>query len=102
MSNNAPFSSTVEVHSPECSYSQQMPVCKEGQSDHRWSGWPGAFCLDCHIGDPAESCMGGCKCECHEAFWQEYEEWAIQDQIDKCEYWAEHPEGGSCMHCTSC
>ena len=21
---------------------------------HRWSGWPGAFCLDCGIEDPAE------------------------------------------------
>lgn len=21
---------------------------------HRWSGWPGAWCLDCGCGDPAE------------------------------------------------
>jgi hypothetical protein len=24
---------------------------------HRWSGWPGAWCLDCGIGDPAEHCL---------------------------------------------
>jgi hypothetical protein len=23
-------------------------------SDHRWSGWPGAWCLDCGIEDPHE------------------------------------------------
>lgn len=27
------------------------------QDDHRWSGWPGAWCVDCGIGDPAELCM---------------------------------------------
>jgi hypothetical protein len=25
--------------------------------DHRWSGWPGAWCLDCGVHDPAEACM---------------------------------------------
>lgn len=25
--------------------------------NHRWSGWPGAWCVDCGIGDPAELCM---------------------------------------------
>lgn len=24
---------------------------------HRWSGWPGAWCLDCGQGDPAEACI---------------------------------------------
>jgi hypothetical protein len=23
-------------------------------TDHRWSGWPGAYCLDCGCGDPFE------------------------------------------------
>jgi hypothetical protein len=23
-------------------------------TDHRWSGWPGAWCLDCGIEDPHE------------------------------------------------
>lgn len=31
---------------------------------HRWSGWPGAWCLDCGIADPAELCISqpGCVC----------------------------------------
>jgi hypothetical protein len=24
------------------------------ESQHRWSGWPGAWCLDCGISDPTE------------------------------------------------
>lgn len=29
--------------------------------EHRWSGWPGAWCLDCGIADPAEECLAaGC------------------------------------------
>lgn len=24
---------------------------------HRWSGWPGAWCLDCGIEDPREICL---------------------------------------------
>jgi len=24
---------------------------------HRWSGWPGAWCLDCGIEDPLEACV---------------------------------------------
>lgn len=24
---------------------------------HRWSGWPGAWCLDCGIDDPGEVCI---------------------------------------------
>jgi hypothetical protein len=26
-------------------------------SSHRWSGWPGAICLDCGIEDPLEQCV---------------------------------------------
>jgi hypothetical protein len=25
--------------------------------NHRWSGWPGAWCLDCGISDPLEFCI---------------------------------------------
>lgn len=25
-------------------------------SDHRWSGWPGAWCLDCGLEDQGELC----------------------------------------------
>lgn len=41
-------------------------------SYHRWSGWPGAFCLDCHTEDPMEICLGGCPCPCHTEFWDAY------------------------------
>lgn len=26
-------------------------------SDHRWSGWPGAWCLDCGAPDVSEACV---------------------------------------------
>lgn len=26
-------------------------------SEHRWSGWPGAWCLDCGIEDATELCI---------------------------------------------
>ena len=26
-------------------------------NEHRWSGWPGAWCLDCGISDPIEQCV---------------------------------------------
>jgi len=25
--------------------------------EHRWSGWPGAYCLNCWIDDPMEECL---------------------------------------------
>lgn len=28
-------------------------------SDHRWSGWPGAWCLDCGDPDQREVCLAG-------------------------------------------
>lgn len=30
------------------------PKIMESYSSHRWSGWPGAVCLDCGIEDPRE------------------------------------------------
>jgi hypothetical protein len=35
-------------------------------SEHRWSGWPGAWCLDCVAEDPREVAMadGGITYEC--------------------------------------
>jgi hypothetical protein len=34
--------------------------------DHRWSGSPGALCLDCGVPDRREIClMGGCDCGAH-------------------------------------
>lgn len=28
-------------------------------SEHRWSGWPGAWCLDCGTEDQREVCLAG-------------------------------------------
>ena len=28
---------------------------------HNWSGWPGAFCLNCGIPDPLEECIAVCE-----------------------------------------
>ena len=30
-------------------------------ADHRWSGWPGAWCLDCGVEDQAEVCLATCR-----------------------------------------
>ncbi len=30
------------------------PKTEEAIINHRWSGWPGAFCLDCGVEDKAE------------------------------------------------
>lgn len=29
-------------------------------SQHRWSGWPGAWCLDCGQEDQNEACLAHC------------------------------------------
>lgn len=29
---------------------------------HRWSGWPGAWCLDCGVADPAEESLTCADC----------------------------------------
>lgn len=31
---------------------------------HRWSGWPGAICLDCGIEDEREACIATPECRC--------------------------------------
>jgi len=42
------------------------------RGSHRWSGWPGAWCMDCGTEDKDEVCLGGCECPCHDQFWEEY------------------------------
>jgi hypothetical protein len=37
---------------------------RKGLKHHRWSGWPGAWCLDCGIADPFEECIGSCDIPC--------------------------------------
>lgn len=75
---SAPFS-TGEHSNPECSYIDLQPcpadyaMHEEKVGQHWWSGWPGAWCMKCHAGDPAEACLADCDCSCHDAFWQEAE-----------------------------
>jgi hypothetical protein len=33
-------------------------LSEQAVSQHRWSGWPGAFCLACGAEDQAEICVG--------------------------------------------
>lgn len=32
-------------------------VLKDVDKGHRWSGWPGAFCLNCFAEDQRENCL---------------------------------------------
>lgn len=32
-------------------------------SEHRWSGWPGAWCLDCGAEDPREIALADGRCD---------------------------------------
>ena len=48
--------------------------CPASNGRHRWSGWPGAWCLDCGALDVDELCIGRvCECPCHDQFWAEYQ-----------------------------
>jgi hypothetical protein len=56
---------------------EHLPTCAEGNAkpadhEHKWSGWPGAYCLICGCEDPIEVCLADCKCPCHDTFWKEY------------------------------
>jgi hypothetical protein len=56
-------------HLPTCAVGSYQPPTDHS---HRWSGWPGAWCLECHAEDPNELCLAGCRCPCHAEFWAEY------------------------------
>jgi hypothetical protein len=59
-------------HIPTCYVGQP---CYQPKADyvHRWSGWPGAYCLICFSDDPDELCLGdSCKCPCHQPMWDDY------------------------------
>lgn len=58
-------------------------------SEHRWSGWPGAWCLDCGQEDQSELCMAECA--------------DIVEELERCERCDKHvngpcPEPGSNRH----
>jgi len=39
---------------------------------HRWSGWPGAFCLDCGIEDPMEFAAANIYIDAWTMEWQSF------------------------------
>lgn len=55
-----------------CKHARPCPI---NDGEHRWSGWPGAICLNCFDEDPMEICLADCKCTCHEEFWRSYAEY---------------------------
>ena len=57
-------------HLPDCAVGVEL--AHTTGCVHRWSGWPGAVCLDCGADDAYEVCLAGCKCQCHDAFWEAY------------------------------
>lgn len=72
-----PFSEAVTGHLERCFQPEKMSCPVSKTEDHRWSGWPGAFCLDCGVEDKDELCVGNaCACLCHQKFWEEYSNFA--------------------------
>jgi hypothetical protein len=46
-----------------------------GTIEHQWSGWPGAYCLICHMEDKLEVCVAlNCACPCHDDLWKGLDE----------------------------
>ncbi len=60
--------------------------------EHRWSGWPGAWCLDCGAEDIRESCLASTCGKDHD--WKPY---TIEPTIPICEN-TPCPEPGSNRH----
>lgn len=60
------YSSFSEEELDGCPSCIEEIPCSRGDGVHKWSGWPGAFCLSCKADDPEEACLSyGCKCGCH-------------------------------------
>ncbi len=71
-------------HIATCFQSDIRPCPSSNDGQHRWSGWPGAYCQDCFDEDSDELCVGNvCACPCHDEFWAgyaAYEEYQGSDQ----------------------
>jgi hypothetical protein len=66
-------------HIPTCAQLEYVP-CGGPNPNHRWSGWPGAYCLDCGEEDKNEICLAGCSCPCHDELWASYDRWYEEHQ----------------------
>jgi hypothetical protein len=69
---------------------------------HRWSGWPGAWCLDCGIEDPLEAALATNEIEYVESDEPEYKEHGkpvytpeLQERLNSLK---DCPEPGSNRH----
>lgn len=66
--------------------------------EHRWSGWPGAWCLDCGISDPWEAALANgdieviCQAGGEYPFYRDEEAKARIEALRYC------PEPGSKRH----
>ena len=78
MTTNQPLSSIHHIES--C----VVGKAKLSDHDHKWSGWPGAYCLICNCDDPNEICVAdNCKCPCHDELWKSYNEYCEQHKESK-------------------
>lgn len=63
----------MSEHIETCAVAMIKP-CRVSGRDHRWSGWPGAYCLDCFADDDMEFCIGTvCRCPCHDQLWKDFD-----------------------------
>jgi hypothetical protein len=77
------------------STSVRMPWSQSGlrkdikMAGHRWSGWPGAYCLDCGAEDPIEVCIAdGCYVDDEDGM-----------PLHPC---MKHSEASDCPGCVKC
>jgi hypothetical protein len=88
-------------------------------SEHNWSGWPGAYCLNCGAGDPAEDALAhGCDdCYCtycgihypmlydkcivpeHNIVWTDCGEHPITECTPVHGHFAQEEDQGICLIC---
>ena len=62
----------ITEHAQRCYQPQHAPCRNEPTGQHRWSGWPGAYCLLCGAADLNELCLANCRCVCHDAWHDEF------------------------------
>jgi hypothetical protein len=76
-----------------CTFDRKCPTPHqlERHDGHWWSGWPGAWCMGCGVGDPSEVCLSGdCGCLCHDQLWEEYNQY-LGEPPNTLEYNGEPP-----------
>lgn len=62
---------------------------------HRWSGWPGAYCLDCGQEDPIETALAMNWLVC-------YPDYEYGEPYIHCEYWIDPEKEKLCLSLLEC